>query len=132
MNDTDTSVPDILSGRRTISLSLYVIGGIIIATVILTCCCTICVRKKCARIINKLTWRKKKEKYPPSDIEEGRRKRMKKLRRKKKRILSPELVQTEITTPIIPKEREILENGSPTACHKCYRKKKRRPKRQIR
>lgn len=82
MNDTDTSVPDILSGgsnegfqsktreqwhsdailgRRSISLSLHVVGGIIIATILLTCCCTICVRKKCARIINKLTWRKKKE-----------------------------------------------------------------------
>lgn len=72
-------------------------------------------------------------KYLPPDIEEGRGKRMKKLRRKR-RTLSPELVQTEVTAPIIPREPEMRspENGSPIPCYKCYRKKKRRPKRQIR
>lgn len=48
-------------GRRSISLSLHVAGGIIIGIIILTCCCTLFLRNKCARIINKLTGRKKKE-----------------------------------------------------------------------
>ncbi|XP_050464453.1 uncharacterized protein LOC126858291 [Cataglyphis hispanica] len=131
MNDTDT-LSDILSGRRPISLSLYAVGGIIIATIILTCCCTVWIRKKCARLINKFRWRKKKEIYVSPDIEEGRKKRVKNLRKKKRRILSPEVMQTEVTAPIIPKEREISENGSPTPCYKCFRKKKKRPKRQTR
>ncbi|XP_072748115.1 uncharacterized protein [Anoplolepis gracilipes] len=131
MNDTEASISDILSGRRSISLSLHVAGGIIITIIILTCCCTLFVRNKCARIIHKLTRRKKKEKYPP-DIEKEPRKRVKKLRKKRRRTISPELVQTEVTAPIIVREPERSENGSPTPCYKCFRKKKRRPKRQIR
>ncbi|XP_029169535.1 uncharacterized protein LOC114939406 [Nylanderia fulva] len=134
MNVTD-SVHDILSGRQPISLSLHVAGGIAVAIIILTCCCTLLVRHKCARIADKITGRRKKEKYPP-DIEEGRgRKRVKKWRKKKRRTISPELVQdqVEVTAPIISREAERSENGSPTPCYKCFRKKKkRRSKRQIR
>lgn len=78
-----------------------------------------------------------RKKYLAPDIEEGWRKRdiAKRLRKKKKRAPSPDdLVQTEITAPIIPKEPEKAEDEEPTKCYKCYRKKKRerRPKRQIR
>ncbi|XP_024881597.1 uncharacterized protein LOC112460899 [Temnothorax curvispinosus] len=131
MNNTSAIFHDILSGRRPISLSLYVAGGIVIAIIICTCCCTLFVRNKCARIFNKLTGRRKKEKYF-SDVEEGR----KKLRKKRKRPVSPDLtyIPTEVTAPIIPREPERLENGSPTPCYKCYRKKKRgrKAKRQTR
>lgn len=76
-------------------------------------------------------------KYLASDIEEGWRKRdlaKKKLRKKRKRAPSPDLIATEITAPIVPKELEKAEEDEPTKCYKCYRKKKRgkRPKRQIR
>ncbi|XP_028047818.1 uncharacterized protein LOC114254826 [Monomorium pharaonis] len=133
MNNTNATIHDILSGRRSISLSLPVAGGIIIAIIICTCCCTLCARYKCARIVNKLTGRRKKEKYFPSYIEEGRKKLRKK--RKKKRPVSPDLAigtATEVTAPIIPKEPERLEDASPTPCYKCYRKKKKGRKRQIR
>ncbi|XP_077281880.1 uncharacterized protein LOC143908253 [Temnothorax americanus] len=131
-------------GRRPISLSLYVAGGIVIAIIICTCCCTLFVRNKCARIFNKLMGRRKKESVKAivislrntfrkyfSDVEEGR----KKLRKKRKRPVSPDLtyIPTEVA-PIIPREPERLENGSPTPCYKCYRKKKRgrKAKRQTR
>lgn len=95
-------------------------------------------------ITNKSFSKKKNSfrKYFPSDIEEGQRKGFiaKELRkkRKKRKTVPQELTYAEAETvaaPIIlPKEPEILENGSPTACYKCYRKKERRKraKRQIR
>ncbi|XP_070510441.1 uncharacterized protein [Cardiocondyla obscurior] len=141
MNNTNVTIHDILLGilgRRSISLPLYVAGGIVIAIIICTCCCTLCIRSKCARIINKLTGRGKREsvlislrntfrKYFSSDVEEGR----KKIRKKKKRPAPPDLtyVPTEVTASIIPRESqrlERLENESPTDCYKCYRKKKKR------
>ncbi|XP_018396996.1 PREDICTED: uncharacterized protein LOC108775195 isoform X3 [Cyphomyrmex costatus] len=61
MNNTNATIHDILSGRQAISLSIHVIGGIIIAIIICTCCCTLFVRNKCARIIDKLTGRQKKD-----------------------------------------------------------------------
>ncbi|KAL0128635.1 hypothetical protein PUN28_003786 [Cardiocondyla obscurior] len=107
MNNTNVTIHDILLGRRSISLPLYVAGGIVIAIIICTCCCTLCIRSKCARIINKLTGRGKREPAPP-DLT---------------------YVPTEVTASIIPRESqrlERLENESPTDCYKCYRKKKKR------
>ncbi|XP_012231022.1 uncharacterized protein [Linepithema humile] len=128
MNDTDTTVSDILSGRQPICLSLHIAGGIVIAIIILSCCCALCVRNKCARLCNKLTGKKKKEKH--FDIEEGRKKRgsARKLRKKRKRTLSPDVVhaEKELTTPIIAREQERSENASPITCYKCCPKKKRR------
>ncbi|XP_019700624.1 uncharacterized protein LOC109504604, partial [Harpegnathos saltator] len=132
-----------VSGRQTISLPLYVIGGIAVAIVLLTCCCTLFVRNKCARLLGKLTGRKKQEKYY-SDVEQGRSKRagMRESRKRKKRerdLASRNFTHTDTGTeagepivlpPLQPEKPERQEDESPIACYKCYRKKQRRKRRK--